>query len=554
VRVTYDFSDHATEPHIIVPPNPPFFPSSYAGSQTFDVPAGSGGTIFAIECARSLFSRAVQEFPFQIPFPPPPKPQSDPLPAGVIRSPTAAPASEDTLAVADGSSPGLDTNCTFGGEGPLLIDLQVARVVGPVDAAGRLLNSGPLKANGYLSTTARLSVQAWDIDADEIDLVTFNGHPLGPLEGSNDRWSKTEFTFPIEWVNFGRNAQGVNLTGINQIRIDIDTTSGQPQKRCTSVDWVTLDFDAIAPIFLVHGVNAGSDSWESPTSGITDHLRSLGIPFSNEFSVIELEPNGSIKNNGILLAKRVGQLAHAFGAKKCHLVAHSKGGNDSREYLLRHYDPKRVEVLSLYTLSTPFHGSVVADIISERRLFGIDESSNSLIQSLLDVDLVLPDFLFPDGDGLRDNRTDILASYNSRNRHLRGFKFYNFAADADLDDDGHVSLDEASPIVRRFLQFLNIGPRVADANYLTLGSVRSVRKSTITRIVATRGGVTTVQVPIIEVSQATSAFRENDMAVTVRAHSIHRRSTWDKSMPITRPSNRRASSRAFSVESEPIFQ
>lgn len=392
--------------------------------------------------------------------------------------------------------------------------MPVRRAVGAVDATGKLLNAGSLISNGFLSKTAKIKIMAFDVDHDEVDRVYFNDHYLGTLKGSNGAWSENTFTFPIEKVNFGRNALDVNIEGMNNVRIEIDQTGTASRKSCTSVDWVDLDFDAIAPIFLVHGTNAGPKTWERPASEITDYLESVGIPFSNDISVIELEPNGSIRKNGEMLARRVAHLAYAFGAKKCHIVAHSKGGNDSREFLLRHYDPKKVEVLSLYTLSPPFHGTVVADIIFESRSTpGIDESSNKYIQTLLTGDLLLPDFLLPHGDALRDNKTSEMIKYNSRSPFPGGFRFYNFAADADLNDNRRISSDEASV----FPSYLPFRTAVAEANYLALATVKSVRSSTVTRVVPIRGGVTKIEVPVIEIKEAAPDFRENDLVVTVES-------------------------------------
>ena len=61
-----------------------------------------------------------------------------------------------------------------------------------------------------------------------------------------------------------------------------------------------------------------------------------------------------------LLGVFIPALAAEFGAKHAHLVAHSKGGLDVREFLASTIPPN-FGVLSLTTLSTPHHGSVGAD-------------------------------------------------------------------------------------------------------------------------------------------------------------------------------------------------
>src|SRR5204862_2296448 len=64
--------------------------------------------------------------------------------------------------------------------------------------------------------------------------------------------------------------------------------------------------------------------------------------------------------HGGLLATLVSAKAKEFGARHGHIIAHSKGGLDTRDFLARTI-PANFGVLSLITLSTPHHGSVGAD-------------------------------------------------------------------------------------------------------------------------------------------------------------------------------------------------
>ncbi len=306
-------------------------------------------------------------------------------------SPFSPPDEDDTLFVVDSGS-GLDTGCTFRSGGPLIINLLVKRVVGEVNSDGTLKDPALLISRGLLSSRARIFLPAFDVDVNgvpgdptvppEVDRVFFNGHDLGTLTGDNQIWKLNQFDVPIDWVKFpAQAASGVAPTpAINVIQINIDQASGTKENWCTAVDWAQLEFRAIAPIFLIHGTNAQSDSWDP---NFTAFFRQNGSPWSND---INLLPNGTIIGNGGLLAIRLKQLATSFGAKKCHLIAHSKGGADARAYLGLFYKPDELQVASVYTLSTPHHGTVIADITLAGRKKQKPESTNPAIEYLIDHD------------------------------------------------------------------------------------------------------------------------------------------------------------------------
>lgn len=97
--------------------------------------------------------------------------------------------------------------------------------------------------------------------------------------------------------------------------------------------------------------------------GVAEHFRAQG------FAVLvpELDPTQGIEFRGDQLRDQInnaftnGQLDRA---QKTHIAAHSMGGLDSR-YLLSPVSGKRLvaPVRSLTTISTPHHGSPIADLI-----------------------------------------------------------------------------------------------------------------------------------------------------------------------------------------------
>ncbi|HJW91995.1 MAG TPA: hypothetical protein VJ901_00115 [Thermoanaerobaculia bacterium] len=412
-------------------------------------------------------------------------------------SPFPPPPAEDTLFTVD-SGGDLDTDCTYHSGGPLVIHLPVTRFAGPVSSNGTLQNSAQLVANGYLSESAHLRMPAYDVDvfgdpdvptkAPEVDRVYFNGHEVGLLTGDNEIWKLNEFEVPIEWVKFPSIGSDGTLPAAadNVIAIDIDTASGGDDNWCTSVDWVELDFGAIAPIFLVHGIlSSGPEAWPNFHST----LAAAGAPFSDE---INLSGTGSIEGNAAILATRLPALAAKFGAKKCHIVAHSKGGLDTRAFLDGEYDGQELKVLSLYTLSTPHHGSVLADIA-----LGLTTAIAGGPATLLIAQQV------PMGPDLTVTSSVV---FNLRHRSVPGgIRVYTYGGDADLNGNGSLDANEAAE--------LPLSPALASVSWGIIRNELPVKVTFGTQTIHVWGNVSFSLVDI-DVSRN---FTKNDVFVSANS-------------------------------------
>lgn len=357
---------------------------------------------------------------------------------------------DDTLFVVDDGG-GLDTGCTYREGGPLTIHILIRRYVGPVKADGTLQNPDQLVGEGVLSSTAHLRMPVYDVDIagdpndpsvpPEVDRVTFNGEPIGELSGVNDEWKHNEFSIPIRLLKFPA-LGGAPVD--NVIRIAIDQISPE-DTWCTAVDWAELQFDAVAPVFLVHGILSDGGTWAPEfTSALTSHQ----IPYSNAINLPQL---GSIEGNGRILGRTLHTLATRFGARKCHLIAHSKGGLDIRAFLHDGYDEERLKVLSVHTLSTPHRGTPVADF---GVLLGAAATKNSKIYRLLLK--LIPAF--------EDLTTWGVARFNAGHHSIpAGIALASIGADADLNGDGSVTGAEAAalplpaPIANFFYQLIGYG-------------------------------------------------------------------------------------------------
>ncbi|MFL6388912.1 MAG: choice-of-anchor X domain-containing protein [Terriglobales bacterium] len=259
---------------------------------------------------------------------------------------------DKTFTVDTGS--GLDTGCTFRSGGPLIIHVSVDRVVGDV---------AKLKANGLISPTARLEMPAFDVDFDtpvpppfqpERDRVSFNGHvvPGEFLTGLNDTWVMNRYDVPIEWVNFPDDpGHGGTLTPAdNTIQIDIDTANPNDELWCTSIDWAALSVEVARPVVMVHGILSSGGTWSSTW---VPNLNNIGLPDSNALNMGNLD---SIGNNATKIANEVSSSKQRWGVDKVNIVAHSKGGIDSREYV-----ESSSSVDQLIQIGTPNAGSPLAD-------------------------------------------------------------------------------------------------------------------------------------------------------------------------------------------------
>lgn len=279
------------------------------------------------------------------------------------------------------SGPGLDTGCSFRSDGPLMFNIEVKRFVGELNPDGTLKNADALIAAGAISRTVKLIMPNYDVDsnasipgvAPERDRVSINGVAVGFLEGENNQWVLNSFEVDVRKIKFAeRGADGNNPTGgVNEIRIDIDTANAE-ENWCTATDWANGSFKALSPIILIHGNNSNGAFFDR--QHFTDELLAQGVlKFDNSINLAAGAPSPGgtfIANNARELNQKIPAIVRGFGVKKVHLIAHSKGGLDSRAYLAdyqRRYQ-KEFKILSLTTLSTPHDGSAVADVSIERQV------------------------------------------------------------------------------------------------------------------------------------------------------------------------------------------
>ena len=121
-----------------------------------------------------------------------------------------------------------------------------------------------------------------------------------------------------------------------------------------------------APIVLVHGIFGFSQLTVGGLK-IADYFRLIPDALRKDGHVVpappRLNPAGSIAERSQDLKKYL-QNQHDIIDKKVHIIAHSMGGLDARYMISKLGMADRV--LSLTTISTPHHGSPIADITVAR--------------------------------------------------------------------------------------------------------------------------------------------------------------------------------------------
>jgi triacylglycerol esterase/lipase EstA (alpha/beta hydrolase family) len=236
-----------------------------------------------------------------------------------------------------------------------------------------------------------------------------------------------------------------------------------------------LTLKAMAPIVLVHGWNAGPWIW-GPKPAVSsicpvnpDDTNDGGQNFVQAFidakvpfdCSISIKPQTSSILGAGQLNNQLTSILKTFGTRHVNLVAHSKGGLFARKFLHDNAlsDPiTEIGVVSLTTLDTPHHGSVLANTVVNfnNSLFG------GFVNAALQVFQSVPGFL---GQGANDLTIKGVRTFNdlflqpppqfrlldsNGNSYITNPFYYSTSADADLDGSRSISSAEANPYSQLF--------------------------------------------------------------------------------------------------------
>ena len=112
------------------------------------------------------------------------------------------------------------------------------------------------------------------------------------------------------------------------------------------------------PVILVHGIVAHDRTGRIKFWGrIPDTLTTRGI----KVFLGNTDSWGDYKSNALTLKKTIENVLQETQSEKVNIIAHSKGGIDSRYLIWKHGFGDKIA--SLTTICTPHHGSEIADLI-----------------------------------------------------------------------------------------------------------------------------------------------------------------------------------------------
>lgn len=304
----------------------------------------------------------------------------------------------------------------FRSQGPIAIDVPIRRYVGDTDGDGRLLNSGDLVSRGIVGATVKITLPAFDVDAqtfpvvdcdgdgiddqllNEVDKIFLNDEELGTLKGNNQIWLSQSFDVPVAKIKF---PSAPGATAMNRFRIEVDTANRDVvlssgaigcEVWAVAIDWVGIKLEASSPVVMVHGIRSAGAAFGNFKAGLeaqrvkandnTINLTDAAAPDPVPPGCPASAYNNTYPDHVAQLRDLVPPIAERFGSETLHFVTHSKGGLDTRGFLSSTVSGKiqvrvgtmggqpvmqDLEARSLVTLDTPYGGSVLAKYGVEAR-------------------------------------------------------------------------------------------------------------------------------------------------------------------------------------------
>ena len=193
---------------------------------------------------------------------------------------------------------------------------------------------------------------------------------------------------------------------------------------------------------------------------------------------------GSYESNAAILKTTIEKILRETNSEKVNIIAHSKGGIDSR-YLIWKYDFGD-KVASLTTISTPHHGAEIADMLYKQdiihsnimkrtlRIFG--ETSGDINPDMYNVNFQLTTERMREFNEkvIRDDRVYYQSMYTVMNNPFDDsmfFSSYRYIKNISGDNDGVVSEYSA----RWGDNVIKIGSGISHAEILDIKGIKISR-------------------------------------------------------------------------------
>lgn len=274
-----------------------------------------------------------------------------------------------------------------------------------------------------------------------------------------------------------------------------------------SVDWAALTFQAIMPpVVLIHGNGSNGGFWDR--RGFTKVLQEKKIPYDNSINLATT----TVVTNGASLKNEILAVEQNMGVTNIQIIAHSKGGLDTREFLASHYPQlkkdKKLSVHNFITLSTPHHGAVGADYLEAFRLSRDYELDNPNDRTKF-AENMSKNYTNDEFQANRDLTVSKVSDFNKKNKLPIDIKYFSVGADADINSNSTLEENEYKAMEDEAENIPWYAPRSIITKKMNIMYSAAGRFKTVT--VRDTGRVTWWK------KTPTSSFKQNDMMVTVES-------------------------------------
>ena len=194
------------------------------------------------------------------------------------------------------------------------------------------------------------------------------------------------------------------------------------------------------PILLVHGVFFRDSNILNYWGRVPNALERCGavVRYGNQQSAL------SVKDSAAELAKRIAEVVEELGCEKVNIIAHSKGGLDTR-YAVSHLGCGKY-VASLTTVNTPHRGCIFVENIynrfSEEARQRMAKMYNAAAHRAGDTE---PDFL----SAVADLRESACAKFNEETPDDPDVYYQSVGSAAKYASSGRFPLNVSLPFVRK---------------------------------------------------------------------------------------------------------
>lgn len=199
--------------------------------------------------------------------------------------------------------------------------------------------------------------------------------------------------------------------------------------------------DTKYPILLVHGVFFRDSKYLNYWGRVPAELEKNGarIFYGEQQSALAVEDSARE------LSRRIEQIIQETGCEKVNIIAHSKGGLDSRYAISKLGADKYVA--SLTTINTPHKGCIFAEYLLEKApaklVAAIEATYNKAFEALGDKS---PDFMA----AVKNLTSSFCTQFNAEVENAAGVMYQSYGSKSARAASGRFPLNVSYPVVKKF--------------------------------------------------------------------------------------------------------